>query len=96
MKDIQRRIEKLEAKLGIGEESEPHVMIIPMVYKGGKYITLPEDAREWVTYQEKVADGSTIIILTADFELEARKKAGRTDLDLVGCIKRISTETGGK
>ena len=92
MKDIERRIEKLEAKLRIGGESKPHAVVALMVWEGGKYLVLPEPVEQWLTYQEQLTNRSPLIMLTADEELEARKGAERTDLDLVGTWESIHDE----
>lgn len=92
MKDIERRIEKLEAMLGVGQESQPHSIVLLMVSVGGKYFVLPEPVEQWLTYQEQLANRSPFIMLTADKELEVRKGAERTDLDLVGTWRSIYDE----
>ncbi len=92
MRDISRRIEKLEAKLRIGQESQPHAAIAQMVWEGGKYLVLPEPVEQWLTYQQQLANRSPLIMLTADEELEARKGAERTDLDLMGTWRSIHDE----
>jgi len=90
VKNIERRIEEVEQKLGVGRQVEEHVIVWRMVRPDGTYRTLPEPVEEWLTYKQslrnKADETRPIIFLSAEEELEARKEAGRTDLDLVGSI----------
>jgi len=84
------------ALLHSNQQTKERVIVVDMVRPDGTYLALPEPTEQWLTYQEalrkKLVCGSRLIILKAEDELKARKKAGRTDLDLVGIVKRIDTK----
>jgi hypothetical protein len=78
------------------QQVSENVVIVQTFEADGAYLTLPEPTKQWLIYQEALKEeptgGFRFIALDAEKELEARRRAGRTDLDLAGTIKRIDTE----
>lgn len=76
MKDIQKRIEKVERTLGMGnKQRKPDVICINEQMPNEPKLVLPENVEEWLTYQKKVQNDPhrNLIILFASDELKARE-----------------------
>jgi hypothetical protein len=75
VKDIGRRLRKLEQKLNpTNELKEPDVFIIWTESHKDDEKTLPEDVKEWLTYQEQLERCQTgLIFLIAIDEVRIRQ-----------------------
>jgi hypothetical protein len=76
MKDIHRRVEKVEQTLGVGSnQRKPDVICIKERFPNEPKPALSENVEEWLTYQKQVEDDPQrdLIILFASDELKARE-----------------------
>ena len=74
MKRLERRIKRIEEKLGMNERRRKMVVII---HKTDLNHAVPEPVEEWITYKRALAEAGQkpIVVFTADpaKELEARE-----------------------
>ena len=73
MRNIERRVERMEKKLNIGRQPAPNIItIFPADSKAEE--ALPENVKEWLTYKEQLqkCPNAKLVILYAWDELEAR------------------------
>ena len=76
MKDIQKRIEKVERTLGMyNKQRRPDVICINERMSNEPEPVLPENVEEWLTYQKQVQNDPhrDLIILFASDEVKARE-----------------------
>jgi len=76
MKDIHKRVEKVEKTLGMGnKQRKPDVVCINERMSNEPEPVLPENVEEWLTYQKQVQNNPdrNLIILFASDELKARE-----------------------
>jgi hypothetical protein len=76
MKDIQKRIEKVERTLGMGnKQRKPDVICINEHISNEPKPVLPENVEEWLTYQKQLQNDPhrDLIILFASDEVKARE-----------------------
>ena len=83
MRDINRRINAIEKKLGTASKVEDLVIKHVCSNQNGLMDMLPESTEEWLTYKEQLKNeprnGWRIIHLYPDVELEARKQQKATE-----------------
>ncbi len=74
MRDMHKRVEKLEGMLGMGKK--PDVICIKERMFNEPEPVLPENVEEWLTYQTQVQNDPHcgLIILFASDELKAREE----------------------
>jgi hypothetical protein len=76
MKDIQKRIEKVERTLGMGtKQRKPDVICINERMYNEPEPVLPKNVEEWLTYQKQLQKDPNrdLIILFASDELKAKE-----------------------
>jgi len=73
MRDIRKRVEKLERTVGVGKK--PYVICIKDRMFNEREAVLPENVEEWLTYQTLLQENPDfeVIVLLASNELKARE-----------------------
>jgi hypothetical protein len=74
MRDISRRLDKIEDKLHLHHEPDPRILKVFNSPEKELEKELPENATDWLTYQEKVKKQPDIdfVMLLSTEELYAR------------------------
>ncbi len=74
MSDLARRLKKVEDRLHLGQEPNPHIMTVDNYPDSELVKSLPEDVTEWLTYKRKIRDypDITSVLLLTSQELAAR------------------------
>jgi hypothetical protein len=72
MRNVSRRIEKIEEKLNINRHEKPNVIVI--VGLDDRKDLLPENVEEWLIYKEYIrkCPNTDLVLLFASSELKAR------------------------
>jgi len=76
MRDIHKRVEKVERTLGMGnKQRKPDVICINERMSNEPEPVLPKNVEEWLTYQKQIKNDPDrdLIILLASDELKARE-----------------------
>ncbi len=72
MRNIDRRLESVEKKLGLKDEIRKTVIIVREY--GTEHAVLPESVDDWITYKEKLKSGRQPLCVSASEEMKARAR----------------------